>query len=70
VYSIVREWLDTCRRLRQSDFSPNYLIKNKINSAVRGGFLPINLEKLKIENSYLDNVLVDKTRIPNPNVSE
>jgi hypothetical protein len=70
VYSIVREWLDTCRRLRQSDFSPNYLIKNKINPAVRGGFLPINLEKLKIENSYLDNVLVDKTRIPNPNVSD
>ncbi len=55
--NIIRNWLDKCRNLRQLDFSPNYLIKHNINSAMRGGFLPISLDNLKIENRYLYNVL-------------
>ncbi len=54
--NIIRNWLDKCRNLRQLDFSPNYLIKHNINSVMRGGFLPIGLDKLKIENQYLYNV--------------
>ena len=55
--SMIRDWLDKCRNLRQLDFSPNNVIRSNINSAMRGGFLPISLEKLKIENPYLYNLL-------------
>ena len=55
--NIIRNWLDKCRNLRQLDFSPNYLIKHNINSAMRDGFRPIGLDKLKIENQYLYNVV-------------
>ena len=41
----------------QLEFSPNYVIKYNINSAIRSGYLPISLEKLKTENTYLYNVL-------------
>jgi Primase X len=54
--NIIRNWLDNCRNLRQLDFSPNYLIKHNIKSAMRGGFLPISLDKLKIENMHLYNM--------------
>jgi hypothetical protein len=55
--SMIRDWLDKCRNLRQLDFSPNNVIRSNINSAMRAGFLPISLEKLKIENPYLYNLL-------------
>lgn len=55
--NVIRNWLDRCRNLRQLDFSPNYMIKHNCNSAKRCGYLPISLEKLKIENTYLYNVL-------------
>jgi hypothetical protein len=51
--NVITNWLDRCRSLRHLDFSPNYMIKQNINSAMRGGFLPISLDKLKIENKYL-----------------
>lgn len=35
------------------DFNPNYMTKHNINSAMMGGYLPISLGKLKIENPYL-----------------
>ena len=45
--NIIRGWLDKCRNLRQLDFSPNYLIKHNINSAMRGRLhgliLPLSL---------------------------
>jgi hypothetical protein len=56
-YGTIRKWLDRCSLLRQLDFSPNYLIKYNINSAERNGYLPISLDKQKIENAYLYNVL-------------
>ena len=55
--NIIKSWLDKCNQLRSLDFSPNYMIKYNINTAKRGGYLPISLQKLKIENSYLYNVL-------------
>ena len=55
--NIIGNWLDKCRNLRQLDFSPNYLIKHNVNSAMSGGFLPISRSNLKIENQYLHSVV-------------
>ena len=57
LYNIIQNWLNRCSPRRRLDFSPNYMIKYDINTAKRSGYLPISLEKLKIENSYLYNVL-------------
>ena len=54
---VIRNWLDICRGLRQLDFNPNYMIKYNINATQKSGYLPISLDKLKIENTYLCNVL-------------
>jgi len=54
---MIKNWLNRCNNLRQLDFTPNYTIKYNINSAKRNGYLPISLEKLRIENAYLYNVL-------------
>ncbi|SRR6266487_3007129 len=51
-FNTIRDWLDKCRSLRQLDFNPNYIIKYNINSKRRAGYLPISVEKLKIENCY------------------
>ncbi len=56
-FHLMRDWLDRCSSLRRLEFNPNYMIKYNINTAKRGGYLPISLQKLKIENSYLYNVL-------------
>ena len=56
--NIIRKWLEICRSLIQPDFYPNYLIRYNIKAAQISGYLPISLEKLKIENAYLYNVLV------------
>jgi Primase X len=58
-YDTIQNWLDICRNLKQLDFSPNYTVRYNIKSAKRNGYLPISLEKLKIENSYLYHVLVN-----------
>jgi len=55
--NMIKNWLNRCNNLRQLDFTPNYTIKYNINSAKRNGYLPISLEKLRIENAYLYNVL-------------
>jgi hypothetical protein len=52
-FHIMRDWLDRCSSLRRLEFNPNYMIKYNINTSKRGGFLPIGLDKLKIENTYL-----------------
>jgi Primase X len=56
-FNTIRDWLDKCRKERQLDFNPNYMIRYNINSTKRGGYLPISLEKLKTENSYLYKVI-------------
>ena len=53
----IKNWLDKCSQLKRLQFNPNYMMKYNINSAVRTGYLPISLEKLKAENTYLYNVL-------------
>ena len=55
--NLIKNWLDKCSQLRCLDFNPNYTIKYNINSAKRGGYLPISLEKLKTENEYLYDIL-------------
>ena len=56
-FNTIRNWLNRCNELRRLLFNGVYLNKYNINSARRNGYLPISLEKLKIENSYLYNVL-------------
>ncbi len=56
-YDAIITWLDKCSQLRRLDFHSKYMIKYNINSALRSGYLSISLEKLKIENLYLYNVL-------------
>jgi hypothetical protein len=56
-YDIITDWLNKCSQLRRLDFHSNYMIKYNINSAKRDGYLPISLDKLKIENTYLYNLL-------------
>ena len=55
-YDTIKDWLDRCRNLRQLDFSPSYMVRYNINSAKRNGYLPISLEKLKIENLFVQSV--------------
>jgi hypothetical protein len=52
-FSMIKDWLNKCDSLGQLDFNPNYIVKYNINSAKRTGYLPISLEKLKVENNYL-----------------
>ena len=51
--NIIRSWLDKCNSLRRLDFNPNHIIRPNISRVKRGGYLPISLEKLKTENTYL-----------------
>lgn len=48
---IMEEWLDKCDKLRKLDFEP----KVKVHSIIKGnkGYMPISLEKFKIENNIL-----------------
>jgi hypothetical protein len=56
--TLIRNWLDKYRGLRRLDFNPNYMIKYNIKAAQKSDYPPISLEKLKIENTYLYNMLV------------
>jgi hypothetical protein len=56
-FTMIRDWLNKCNSLRQLDFSPNYTVKYNINSARRAGYVPISLDKLKIENGYLHSIV-------------
>jgi hypothetical protein len=55
-FSILKNWLDKCSKLRPLVFNPNYMIKYNINSAKKG-YPPISLEKLRTENAHLYNTL-------------
>jgi hypothetical protein len=56
-FTMIMDWLNKCNSLRQLDFNPNYIVKYNINRAKRTGYLPISLDKLKIENSHLHILL-------------
>ena len=56
-FTMIKDWLNKCNSLRQIDFNPNYVVKYNINSAKKAGYLPISLDKLKMENSRLHNLV-------------
>jgi hypothetical protein len=56
----LKEWLDRCDSLKALDFSPDYFIKPKLNSAIGVGYFPMKFEDLKVENTRLHNILKDK----------
>jgi hypothetical protein len=58
-FTMIKDWLNKCNSLRQIDFNPNYVVKYNINSAKKGGYLPISLDKLKIENYYLHGLVAN-----------
>ena len=58
-FSMIKDWLNKCNSLRQLDFNPNYIVKYNINSAKKAGYLPISLDKLKMENSRLHNLVAN-----------
>jgi hypothetical protein len=56
-YNTISDWLDKCNSLRRLDFNPNYIIRPNISRVKRGGYLPISLEKLKTECTYLHGII-------------
>jgi hypothetical protein len=59
-YDIVRSWLDKCHSLRRLDFNPNSMKRYNISSTKRGGYLPISLEKLRRESTYLYEIVTSR----------
>jgi hypothetical protein len=54
----ISSWLDKCNSLRRRlDFNPNYMIKHNIHAAKKVGYLPIGLDKLKTECTYLHRIV-------------
>jgi hypothetical protein len=56
-FTMIRDWLNKCNSLKQLDFSPNYIVRYNINNAKKTRYLPISLDKLKMENSRLHNLV-------------
>jgi Primase X len=59
-YDTIRSWLDKCNSLRRLNFNPSYMIRRNISTAKRGGYLPISLDKLRRESTYLYEVVTSK----------
>lgn len=53
----ISKWLDKCNSLRRLDFNPNYMIRRNISAVKKDGYLPISLEKLKTECTYLHRIV-------------
>ena len=53
--SIIREWLKECGRIQRLEFNPSYRIKGALNSSKN--FLPVSINKLKVENEGLYHLL-------------
>ncbi len=58
-YSIIKDWLDECDKLEKLNFNAKIKIKEGINGPSKGYF-PISLEKLKVENKQLYDIIVNK----------
>lgn len=56
-FNVIKEWLHKCSSIRRLNFNPNPKIKENLNTAVRKCYLPIRLDKLKIENRELYDLL-------------
>jgi Primase X len=51
-YSIMKDWLDRCNRVKELKFNPKIKIKEGLKGASKG-YYPISKEKLKEENRQL-----------------
>src|SRR5689334_7779106 len=54
---MTRSWLDKCNSLRHLDFNPSNMIRRNISAIQKHGYLPIYLEKLKTECTYLHRIV-------------
>jgi hypothetical protein len=58
-YDTIKEWLDSCSKLKRLDFDVRHRIRDGLEGA-KEGYLPISFEKLKEENpsllDYLTNI--------------
>jgi hypothetical protein len=55
--NVIKVWLDKCSLSRTLDCNFNYRLKYALDNAIRNGYLPISLEKLKEKNKLLYNLL-------------
>jgi Primase X len=53
----IKGWLDKCNSLRRLDFNSNYVISRNIRAVKKDGYLPIGLDKLKTECTYLYRIV-------------
>jgi non-catalytic primase subunit PriX-like protein len=54
-HTIILEWLEECGRIQRLEFNPSSRIKGALNSSKN--FLPISMNKLKVENEGLYHLL-------------
>jgi hypothetical protein len=63
-FKTIKDWLDRCNSLRQLDFNSNYRLKYDLKNAMRVSYFPTSLEKLKVENRELYDMLSMKINSP------
>jgi thioredoxin reductase (NADPH) len=56
-FSIIREWLDKCDKIKPLDFSVNNRITTNLDAATKGGYLPIGFSHLKTQNRELADLI-------------
>lgn len=52
-FDILIEWLEGCNSFKRLDFSPNYLVKHALNTAIEKKIPPMKLDTLKEKNPDL-----------------
>jgi Primase X len=52
-FSIMKNWLDSCDKIRPLDFNANVKIKDALKAATRVGYLPMAFDDLKAEEREL-----------------
>jgi hypothetical protein len=53
VFDIMKNWLDSCDKIRPLDFDANVRMKDALRAATRVGYLPMAFNDLKSENEEL-----------------
>jgi Primase X len=62
-FSIIREWLTKCNKLRHLDSNFDYRIKSSLYTAMRKQTLPMRLDTLEKKNRELHRLLTEKTKV-------
>jgi Primase X len=52
-FNAIKNWLDSCDKVRPLDFNANIKIKDALRAASRVGYFPIRFSDLKLENGEL-----------------